>query len=1088
MAVVSLDALAQRRELIETRRRLEDARRRLARADAAIASLRDVLSLLPDRVEVVGADGVVQFANRAAVDALGFDPTGRAWTEALLGGENPGADCPIRRALEAAQASTEVEMRTGTRIERRFIPTTLSDGRRAVVRVTRILDPAATATATPDSTTTDSTTTDPATTDPATTDPAATDPAATDPATPGADGAVHPERSVPRPIAPDDVDAWRDVEVVREIARIAACTTSSERLLARVLPLAARALGADAALFYRRDARARRYVLDAAHADALDLTAPPSLSGEDWRVLERALGGDSPWFTVADVSRPGPLPEPLGDALHRSGAASAVVAVARSPLDAQGIFVCARGTRWIPRGSDDRLLRAVAEIAGAAIERNRLVGTLKRNVSTLVELQRAGMRIAGAADLDAVFDRLGSALVGSLGFVAVRVRITGVDAVADGYQHSWPGPFRAAGRVAERLVEASAQAIERDAIEFVETDETLRLVVDRGPESRLARVRTIVVVPVRVDARCFGVVQAFASSPRDEVLAMKPVVRTLVQHAESALRQALRIDALRRRLDDVTRHGDLASEIVERIDLPVAVASRDGRITLANPALRELVGCDDGELPPVTRLVFSGRVGERVSPRELVEGLFARAPIRQSECHVTRVDGERVPVEMSAMAVGPAGAELLMVFRDVRREAQLRDELLHALALGTAGEHVASLAHQVNNYLTPAFYHAEQLAADGELHRRARRSAQTIQNYLHLCHESIRMVLQIVRPSPPEPLDVNALVEELLERRFVDAVPGGESVVIECSLQRPMPRTVGRRAQLQQALANLLRNAREAIVESGVGSRILVETRATQATITIVVVDDGPGIPEAIRERIFEMGVSGKASGRGTGVGLHFVRDVVRRHRGSIRVESRPGEGTRFEIRLPVRDGDAGGRDSAGRGAGAAGVAGVTGPTNASDAANRAGAVNVASTAATRTDATMDGATDRAPAVRRVGRVLVVDDEPAILELLADMLAPAGHDVITAQSAAEALAHLDRGRIDCIVCDVRMPEIDGRGFVERVARRDADLARRVVFTTGDVFSDDIADFVSKHGIRCVEKPFTASSVLGAIDDVLGSTS
>ena len=136
----------------------------------------------------------------------------------------------------------------------------------------------------------------------------------------------------------------------------------------------------------------------------------------------------------------------------------------------------------------------------------------------------------------------------------------------------------------------------------------------------------------------------------------------------------------------------------------------------------------------------------------------------------------------------------------------------------------------------------------------------------------------------------------------------------------------------------------------------------------------------------------------------------------------------------------------------------------------------------------MDGATDRAPAVRRVGRVLVVDDEPAILELLADMLAPAGHDVITAQSAAEALAHLDRGRIDCIVCDVRMPEIDGRGFVERVARRDADLARRVVFTTGDVFSDDIADFVSKHGIRCVEKPFTASSVLGAIDDVLGSTS
>jgi signal transduction histidine kinase len=149
-------------------------------------------------------------------------------------------------------------------------------------------------------------------------------------------------------------------------------------------------------------------------------------------------------------------------------------------------------------------------------------------------------------------------------------------------------------------------------------------------------------------------------------------------------------------------------------------------------------------------------------------------------------------------------------------------------------------------------------------------------------------------------MDVNDLLAEVLSRHSLGDDLHHQGVSVVRDFDAFMPVTLGYRVLMQQALANVIRNAEEAMAESD-GGELHVATEATPATITVCIADNGPGIPETIRNRVFELGVSGKPAGQGTGVGLHFTREIVRKHRGSIQVHSETGRGATFTIRIPVR-------------------------------------------------------------------------------------------------------------------------------------------------------------------------------------------
>jgi two-component system NtrC family sensor kinase len=116
--------------------------------------------------------------------------------------------------------------------------------------------------------------------------------------------------------------------------------------------------------------------------------------------------------------------------------------------------------------------------------------------------------------------------------------------------------------------------------------------------------------------------------------------------------------------------------------------------------------------------------------------------------------------------------------------------------------------------------------------------------------------------------------------------------------------------------------------------------------------------------------------------------------------------------------------------------------------------------------------------------VLVVDDEPAIAELLVDLLEMDGYRVATAGNGLAALDRLRDGGFDAIVSDIRMPELDGPGLYRRVEQLDAGLARRMVFVTGNVLSDDTADFFSATGAPWIRKPFARGDIQRALRQVL----
>ena len=121
---------------------------------------------------------------------------------------------------------------------------------------------------------------------------------------------------------------------------------------------------------------------------------------------------------------------------------------------------------------------------------------------------------------------------------------------------------------------------------------------------------------------------------------------------------------------------------------------------------------------------------------------------------------------------------------------------------------------------------------------------------------------------------------------------------------------------------------------------------------------------------------------------------------------------------------------------------------------------------------------------RRAGLVLVVDDEPDLQSVIGEILAARGYQVETAANGAEALERLERARFDLILSDVRMPGLDGPAFYQALEERHPELVGRVVFMTGNILTEDTADFFAATGSPCLRKPFEAEDLERVFEQVL----
>jgi CheY-like chemotaxis protein len=284
------------------------------------------------------------------------------------------------------------------------------------------------------------------------------------------------------------------------------------------------------------------------------------------------------------------------------------------------------------------------------------------------------------------------------------------------------------------------------------------------------------------------------------------------------------------------------------------------------------------------------------------------------------------------------------------------------------------------------------------------------------------------------------------ERTEVDL---DEVVRVTCRLARPTYASVARllldlggvppivvdRARLGQLVTNLLTNAAYAVADGSANHEIAVTTRAEGDHVLLVVEDSGPGIPDDLRDRVFDPYFTTKPAEVGTGLGLAIVRRIVDDHGGRATVERSRLGGARIEVRLPARS---------------------SRPADGELAAQP------------------DGMSARR------ARILIIDDEPLLLRALAQALADE-HDVVTAHGGKEGLDVLAGDRnFDIVLCDLQMPGVDGIAVHDALASTAPELRAKLVMMSGGAVTARALRFVESTAVRVVRKPIDIEELLALV--------
>jgi CheY-like chemotaxis protein len=241
---------------------------------------------------------------------------------------------------------------------------------------------------------------------------------------------------------------------------------------------------------------------------------------------------------------------------------------------------------------------------------------------------------------------------------------------------------------------------------------------------------------------------------------------------------------------------------------------------------------------------------------------------------------------------------------------------------------------------------------------------------------------------------------------------------------------------------NLIINAEQAMLSANGRGTIVVRSwhDVNRDAVILEINDDGPGIAEEVQKKIFDPFFTTKEVGKGTGLGLTVAYAIVQEHGGRIRIASKPGAGASFFVDLPVSG------------------------TPVDQAVKASQPVNL--------DALLGSS------------VLVVEDEPALAAAVSEALTDAGFVVDRAGDGDEALRQVHTKSYDLIVCDLKMPKLDGIRFYQKLTASHPDLARRVIFVTGDVAGTDAEQFLQDSGCRWLAKPFRLGDLLRAARETM----
>jgi two-component system NtrC family sensor kinase len=484
---------------------------------------------------------------------------------------------------------------------------------------------------------------------------------------------------------------------------------------------------------------------------------------------------------------------------------------------------------------------------------------------------------------------------------------------------------------------------------------------------------------------------------------------------------------------------------IENAPISVHIRDSDGRYVIANPQTARLFR------RPLNEII--GRHPHEILPPDMVERA-ERGLAQAQRTGEVQIDDERevqldpclwlrtirVPLKDAAGEVVGLGTFDIDITERKRADAELQRqrEILHQREkLAALGSLLAGVAHELNNPLSVVLGRSimlEEEVTDPALHEQL----AAIRTAAERCARIVRTFLAMARQRPAvrRAVALEPALESAIELLAYGLQTTGIEVIRDWSACAPNVIEADEDG-LQQVFLNLLVNAQQALQDSPEPRCLWLSTEAGDGWLELTVADNGPGIPSPVRPRVFDPFFTTKPEGAGTGIGLAVCHGIITSHGGSIEVTERPGGGARFTVRLPMAPSEDPGL--------AAMPEGAAEPLSA--------------------------------------HVLVVDDEPDIVSLLADVLGREGCTVSPVRSGEEGIRELDRRRFDLVITDLRMAGQDGRALLDRLPR--SGVGPAVIVLTGDVLGAPRIGAGLDPPPLVIEKPVEPHVLRKAVRQLLG---